>query len=212
MDKQRPTAGRPGRKRSEESRMAILAASFELLGEVGYAGLTIEGIAARAGCGKQTIYRWWPSKADVLLDAMAVKSELYVTTADHGSYGQDLRAFLEDAYRLAGRREVVEILCTLMAEAQIDRDFGERFRTAFLQRRRDSLQTVIDRARRRGDLPPHPAPSTVLDIVFGTLWYRLLATRQALDSDFVDDLLATLVQAPPPRTTTLAPSDPTEAL
>jgi hypothetical protein len=52
----------------------------------------------------------------------------------------------------------------------------------------------------------------VLDIVFGTLWYRLLATRQALDSDFVDDLLATLVQAPPPRTTMLAPSDPTEAL
>jgi AcrR family transcriptional regulator len=62
---------RPGRKRSEESRLAILAAAFELIAEVGYAGLTIEGIAARSGTGKQTIYRWWPSKADVLMDAIA---------------------------------------------------------------------------------------------------------------------------------------------
>jgi AcrR family transcriptional regulator len=59
-----------GRKRSQESRLAILTAAFELTAELGYAGLTIEGIAARSGTGKQTIYRWWPSKADVLLDAL----------------------------------------------------------------------------------------------------------------------------------------------
>ncbi|MFI5772360.1 TetR/AcrR family transcriptional regulator [Streptomyces sp. NPDC051658] len=191
-----PTAPRPGRKRSEESRMAILVAAFELMGEVGYAGLTIEGIAARAGCGKQTIYRWWRSRADVLLDVLAVKGELYVTTADQGSYRDELRAFLGDTYRLAGNRQVTGILCALMAEAQIDEGFGERFRTGFLEGRREALREILDRAGRRGDLPARPAPSTVLDLVFGMLWYRVLATREPFGEDLVDELLTLLAPEP----------------
>ncbi|MFC5664918.1 TetR/AcrR family transcriptional regulator [Kitasatospora misakiensis] len=180
--------------------MAILVAAFELLGEVGYAGLTIEGIATRAGCGKQTIYRWWPSKAHVLLEVLTVKADLYVTNADHGSYADDLRAFLGDTFRLGRQQRVVDILRVLMAEAQINEEFGELFRVAFLQRRRDALQVVLDRARARGDLPPRPTPSTVMDIVFGTLWYRLLATRQEMGDDLVEDLVATLTQAAQPPT------------
>ncbi|MET7551314.1 TetR/AcrR family transcriptional regulator [Streptomyces sp. NPDC005479] len=202
MDKQPPSESRPGRKRSEESRMAILVAAFELVGEVGYAGLTIEGIANRAGCGKQTIYRWWPSKAHVLLEALALKADLYITNDDHGSYTDDVRAFLEDTFRLSRQQRVVDILRVLMAEAQINEKFGELFRSAFLQRRRDALQVVLDRARTRGDLPPRPAASTVLDIVFGTLWYRLLTTRQPMGDGLVEDLTATLTQAAQPPTNT----------
>lgn len=182
--------------------MAILVAAFELVDEVGYAGLTIEGIANRAGCGKQTIYRWWPSRAHVLLEALAVKADLYVTNADHGSYADDVRAFLEDTFRLGRQQRVVDILRVLMAEAQINEEFGQLFRSAFLQRRRDALQVVLDRARTRGDLPPRPAASTVLDIVFGTLWYRLLATRQPMGNDLVEELTATLAQAAHPATNT----------
>ncbi|MEV0096880.1 TetR/AcrR family transcriptional regulator [Streptomyces sp. NPDC050738] len=197
---------RPGRKRSEESRAAILAAAFELIGEVGYAALTIEGIAHRARCGKQTIYRWWPSKAHVLLEALALKAELNVTNADHGSYAHDLRAFLEDTFRLGRRPLIAEILCALMAEAQINTDFGQLFRTAFLQGRRDALHVVLDRARSRGDLPRHPTAATVLDIVFGTLWYRLLATRQPVDAELVDELTTTLTRTPPPAPDTSSDS------
>ena len=64
-----------GPRRSEASRRAILTAAFELVGEIGYQRLTIEGIAARAGVGKQTIYRWWPSKGAVLFDAFLALSE-----------------------------------------------------------------------------------------------------------------------------------------
>ncbi|MCX4460979.1 MULTISPECIES: TetR/AcrR family transcriptional regulator [unclassified Streptomyces] len=202
MDKQHPSESRPGRKRSEESRMAILVAAFELVGEAGYAGLTIEGIANRAGCGKQTIYRWWPSRAHVLLEALAVKADLHITNVDHGSYTDDVRAFLEDTFRLGRQQRVADILRVLMAEAQINEEFGQLFRSAFLQRRRDALQVVLDRARTRGDLPPRPAASTVLDIVFGTLWYRLLATRQPMGDDLVEDLTATLTQAAQPPTNT----------
>jgi AcrR family transcriptional regulator len=182
----------PGRPRSETSRQATLTAAQELASEIGYGRLTIEGIAARAGVGKQTIYRWWPSKADILLEAGAAKADLHVPVTDHGSYRADLRAFLEASYQMAGHPQLADVLRALMAEAQIDPEFGDRFRAAFLERRREALAVITDRARERGDLPPRPAPGTVADIVFGTIWYRTLATRQPLDAGLVDDLVGLL--------------------
>jgi len=182
----------PGRPRSEASRQATLMAALELAAEIGYGRLTIEGIAARAGVGKQTIYRWWPSKADILLEAGAAKADLRVPVSDHGSYRADLRTFLEASYEMAGHPGLADLLRALMAEAQIDPEFGDRFRAAFLERRREALAVIIDRARERGDLPARPAPGIAADIVFGTIWYRTLATRQPLDAALVDDLIALL--------------------
>lgn len=173
--------------------MAILAAALELIGEVGYAALTIEGIAARAGTGKQTIYRWWSSKAEVLFDAVATKADLHVPVADRGSYAADLRAFLTASYALVNKTPLADVLRSLMAEAQINDEFGARFRSAFLERRRDAVAEIVDRARLRGDLPSAPRPGTVADIIFGTIWYRVLATRQRLDDRLVDDLVAILI-------------------
>jgi AcrR family transcriptional regulator len=159
-------------------------AALGLVVDVGYARLTIEGIAARAGVGKQTIYRWWPSKADVLLEAGAAKAELHVPVTDHGSYRADLRAFLDASYQMASYPQFADLLRTLMAEAQIDEEFASRFRAV-----------ITDRASERGDLPARPDPGTVADIVFGTIWYRILATRQPLDSALADDLVGMLTQA-----------------
>jgi AcrR family transcriptional regulator len=190
------TAIRPlGRPRSEPARQAILAAALDLTAEVGYARLTMEGIAARAGVGKQTIYRWWPGKADVLLEAGVAKADLQVPVTDHGSYAADLRAFLAASYEMANKPHFAGVLRALMAQAQIDPVFGERFREAFLQRRRDALLVIVDRARHRGDLPGHPADNVIADIVFGTIWYRVMATRRQLDTRLVDDLVATLAPA-----------------
>jgi AcrR family transcriptional regulator len=182
----------PGRPRSEASRQATLMAALELAAEIGYGRVTIEGIAARAGVGKQTIYRWWPSKADILLEVGAAKADLHVPVTDHGSYRADLRAFLEASYQMAGYPGLADLLRALMAEAQIDREFGDRFRAAFLERRREALAVITDRARERGDLPARPASGTVADIVFGTIWYRTLATRQSLNAALVDDLVGLL--------------------
>jgi AcrR family transcriptional regulator len=190
-----PVAARPGRKRSEGSRLAILTAAIDLVGEVGYAGLTVEGIAARSGAGKQTVYRWWRSKADVLLDALATKTDLHIPVPDEGSYAEDLRAFLDASFQLGRDRQIVDALRALMAQAQIDPEFGDRFRAAFLYRRREALAVIVNRAKGRGDLPPTPSPGTVADIVFGVIWYRMLATGQPLDSRLVDDLVTTLTRA-----------------
>jgi AcrR family transcriptional regulator len=192
-------AGRAGRRRSEQSRLAILNAAYELAGEIGYARLTIEGIAARAGTGKQTIYRWWPSKADVVLDALATKADLDIPIPDEGSYAADLRAFLMASFALGRQSTLIGILRALMAEAQIDEDFWRRFRAAFLQRRRDALGVITGRARARGDLPPGLSPSTVADIVFGVIWYRILATRELPGRVLADELVAALAGPRPTR-------------
>jgi len=186
-----------GRKRSEDSRQAILTAAAELVAEVGYAGLSIEGIAARSGTGKQTIYRWWPSKADVLLEALAEKADLHIPIPDEGSYAADLRAFLVASFALGRQAQVIEVLRALMAESQINAEFGERFRAEFLRRRRDALGVLVDRALARGDLPPVPRPATVADLVFGLIWYRVLATRDPIDDTQIDELVALLAHRAP---------------
>jgi AcrR family transcriptional regulator len=196
----RPAAGHAGRKRSEQSRLAILTAAYDLVGEIGYARLTVEGIAARAGTGKQTIYRWWPSKADVVLDALATKADLNIPIPDEGSYAADLRAFLLASFALGNQSTLIGILRALMAQAQIDPEFWQRFREAFLQRRRDALGVITGRAEARGDLPPGLSAGTVADIVFGVIWYRVLATRElpgaALADELVTALAGPLQQAP----------------
>ena len=189
---ERAGSERPGRKRSEQSRLAILTAAYELVGEIGYARLTIEGIAARAGTGKQTIYRWWPSKADVVLDALATKADLHIPIPDEGSYAADLQAFLLASFALGGQATLIGILRALMAEAQIDPEFWQRFRDGFLQRRRDALGVITGRAQARGDLPPGLSPGTVADIVFGVIWYRVLATRELPDTGLASELVTAL--------------------
>jgi AcrR family transcriptional regulator len=189
---------RPGRKRSEGSRLAILAAALELTAEVGYAGLSVDGIAARAGTGKQTIYRWWPSKDDVLLEAVADRAALDVVVPDQGSYRADLQEFLIASFALGRQPQVPGVLRALMARAQIDEEFGHRFRTSFLQRRRDALAVVVERAEARGDLPLTLTRDTVADVVFGVIWYRLLASREPF-SDRLAGEIAGALSAPGPQ-------------
>jgi AcrR family transcriptional regulator len=162
------------------------------LRERGYGSLTVEGIAARAGVGKQTIYRWWPSKADVLLEALAEKADLHIPIPDEGSYATDLRAFLTASFALGRKPQVIEVLRALMAEAQINPEFGARFRAGFLLRRRDALGVLVERARTRGDLPAVPRPGTAADLLFGLIWYRVLATRDPIDDAQIDELVALL--------------------
>jgi AcrR family transcriptional regulator len=187
-----PEPVRPGRKRSEESRLAILRAAFEIVAEQGYGALSVERIASRSGVGKQTIYRWWPTKADVLLEALALKADLHIPVPAEDSYAADLRAFLAATFALARNKQVVAVLRALMAEAQIDDGFGERFRDSFLRGRREALRQLLDRAAARGDLPVTITPELVIDLVFGALWYRLLAAHRSLDDQLADDLVAIL--------------------
>jgi AcrR family transcriptional regulator len=168
-----------GRPRSEAARRAILDATIGELHERGYAAMTIEAIAARAGVGKQTIYRWWQSKADVVLDAMLDLAAARVRVPDTGSLEEDLRAFLVATFRQRGQRPA---LIGLMAEALLDPVFAKQFRDRFLFARRAALRSVFERACERREVGDDIDVELLLDVVFGVLWYRLMLDHAPIDT------------------------------
>jgi AcrR family transcriptional regulator len=183
---------RPGRPRSEQARTAILAAAIDELTDRGYAELTTEGIAARAGVGKQTIYRWWPSKADVVLDAILDRASSTVAVPDTGSLSADLSAFLVATFRQRGQRQV---LIGLMAQAVFDPVFAVAFRDRFLFSRRAALRGILVRAVERGEIRSDQDLELLIDVVFGVLWYRLLLDHAPLSEEAGEQLAALLVHA-----------------
>lgn len=183
---------RPGRPRSEASRQAILAAAVEELQDKGYAAVTVDAIAAKAGTGKQTIYRWWPSKADVVLEALLDLAEARIVVPDHGDLRADLEEFLAATFRQRGQRPV---LVGLMAQAVLDPAFGAAFRDRFLFARRAALRTILDRAVERGEIARNVDLELLLDVVYGVLWYRLLLDHVPLDEAAAPALAELVVKA-----------------
>ncbi|MFC4906003.1 TetR/AcrR family transcriptional regulator [Actinomadura gamaensis] len=170
----------PGRPRSEAARRAIIDAAIAELHERGYAALTMQGIAARAGVGKQTVYRWWPSKADVVLEAVAEWAEEQVAVPDEGSLEADLDAFLAATFRQRGQRP---LLLGLMAEALLDPAFAVQLRDRFLLARRAAFRSIFERAAARGEVAPDADPELLMDLVYGTLWYRLMLDHAPVDDE-----------------------------
>lgn len=184
--------GRPGRPRSDASRRAILAAALAELETHGYSALTVERIAARAGAGKQTVYRWWPSKAEVVLDALLDRAENAILVPDTGSLESDLEEFLAATFRERHQRPV---LVGLMSEALRDQTFRNAFRDRFLFARREALRTVFDAATRRGELASTADVELLIDIAFGVLWYRLMVEHAPLDARLAAQLAGVLRRA-----------------
>ncbi|MFI6791729.1 TetR/AcrR family transcriptional regulator [Nonomuraea sp. NPDC050383] len=184
-----------GRPRSEAARQAILAAAMLDLAEHGYAALTMQGIAARACVGKQTVYRWWSSKADVVLEALIDRAETSITLPDEGTLAADLDAFIGATFRERGLRSV---LTGLMAQALLDPEFAKAFRDRFLFSRRAALRRILDRAAARGEIPPDVGRELLIDVVYGVLWYRLMLDHAPLGEDAGRELTGLLIRAVSP--------------
>lgn len=176
-----PNRPHTGRRRNEATRAAILAAATELATRTGSAPVTIETIAARAGVGKQTIYRWWPSKHAVLLEALTERARDVVPMPDTGSLPGDLRAFLTDTFTGASDPATAGLLRTVMADAQHDPRTADTVRE-FTAARRADLRELLDRGQRRGELPADADLDLIVDQVYGVLWYRLLVGHAPLDA------------------------------
>src|ERR1700749_1185984 len=138
-----------GRPRSEESEVAILDATIQLLSTRPLRDISMEEIARKAGVGKATIYKWWPSKAYVALDAFLRKTNRMVPTPDTGSVRNDIleqvRSLMVFYKSSAGR-----ILGQFFSESQIDTEFASLFRKLFLKPRREGLGVIFDRGVERG--------------------------------------------------------------
>jgi AcrR family transcriptional regulator len=178
-----------GSRRNEAARRAILDATARLLREEGYGALSVGAIAKAAGVGRQTIYRWWPSKADVVLEVLTDQAAGRIEEAPPpGPLERRLRAFVRTTFATARDPEVRAVLRALAAEAQKDPAFAQRL-AGFLERRRAVLAAVI-----ADDVPP-ARRALVVDLVFGLLWYRTLVGHEPLDDAAADALAALLGRA-----------------
>jgi AcrR family transcriptional regulator len=185
---------RSGHRRSERARQAILNAADDLLVEVGYAGVTIEGIAARAGVGKQTIYRWWSSKADVLMDNFSADARSELALPDLGSVRSDLLAYLRQLAVFLTEAPAGAVLKALVGQAQHDRSMAAAFRGSQLAEHRERERTLLVRGIARGELPADLDVDTALAELLGPVYYRVLVTGEPVDPAFTDSLVNTFLR------------------
>lgn len=169
---------RRGRPRSDAARRAILDAAYALVVAHGYAGVTTEAIAARAGASKQTIYRWWPSKAELVLDALEDWARDRINVSENESLTTFVRKVCEGATR-AG-----PVLRSLMAEAQFDAALRDKVRARLVEPRREALRRCLA----ANGVEPARREALVLAI-YGAVWYRLFMD-EPLDAAFVRRMTA----------------------
>ncbi|MGW9214594.1 TetR/AcrR family transcriptional regulator [Embleya sp. NPDC055664] len=175
--------------RSEQARLAVIEAADDLLVEKGFAGVTMEGIAARAGVAKQTIYRWWSTKTDVLMDAFLEDAAEDLTMPDSGDLAHDLRDYLRRLAYFLAKSDSGAVFRALIAQAQHDPAFGRDFRAKWLdaQRRRDRL--ALERAIADGRLSADLDIAGETDRLVGPLYYRVLVTDEPIDTPYTDALV-----------------------
>lgn len=189
----RKSPARRSRRRAD-THHAILKAAARLVADAGYNRVTIEAIAALAGAGKQTIYRWWPSKAALFLELCATSVPGAPRALDAGSVEADLEWFLRQAAKIQTDVVVRAILAGLLAESQGDPELARVFRAHFVLGHRRWLAGVLERGVARGELRPDTDLDLAVDTVIGAVWSRLLLDPAPLDDDVARTLIAQLLR------------------
>jgi AcrR family transcriptional regulator len=177
----------PGRPRSEPARLAILRSTLQLLGENGFSDLTIEAVAAHAGVGKATVYRWWPNKAALIADAFAGSTSRKLHFPDTGSVYTDMSQQMRQVVKIFRSRRG-RIVSAMLGGGQSDRDLIAAFRDRFLWPRRREAYATLRRGIQRGELRKDLDMDLLLDSLYGPIYMRFLIRHGKLTGDFVDRL------------------------
>ena len=179
MTEDRPRT-RPGRPRSQQSRAAVLRATSELMREVGLRAMTTEDIAARSGASKATIYKWWPNKYAVAVEAFLSEMAVESADPDTGSAREDFRLALRGLIHFY-TGENGGAYAQLVGEAQFDPKIGAELRDHLVGSRRELVRAIWDRGVARGELRADVDPEVAIDLIFGPAMYRLVAGHAPLD-------------------------------
>ena len=189
-----PGPGAPrGRPRSQEADLAILTATVGLLAERGLAAMSIEEVAARAGVGKTTIYRRWPSKGLLALDAFVDSFRQEQPLPDTGTLRGDLLSALHAWVRAVTQTAMGPMLTGLIAEAQHDPELRGAWRDRVLEPLRMQHRIMLDRAVARGEIAASVDRDVVLDLFFGAAEHRLLLGHLPITSEFITEVVDTIL-------------------
>ncbi|MEO1094703.1 MAG: TetR/AcrR family transcriptional regulator [Cyanobacteria bacterium J06638_28] len=191
-----PSIGRP---RSVESEQAILTAAWTLLQQCSVKKVSIEAIAREAGVGKTTIYRWWPSRAAVLVDAFLAQVKMVLPFPETETAAESLALQIARVVQVFSG-DVGRIVAEIIAEGQSDPVALESFRDRFLNPRREAARQVIVQGIESGEFDPNLDPDLAMDILYGSIYYRLLVQHLPLDEAFAKAMAAQAIPALQNRT------------
>ncbi|MEM1436450.1 MAG: TetR/AcrR family transcriptional regulator [Pseudomonadota bacterium] len=180
----------PGRPRSDRTRTAILDATLQLVEERPPGEVTIKAIAEASGAGRQTLYRWWRNRGEIVVEALRESGRQHVRVGAFRALDDGVQQFLRATVTRA--RALRRALAIVMIDAQSDSDFLELFREQFVEIRRAALFEVFESDDRFRRLSAEKR-AFLADTAFGPLWYRLLVQHAALDKRFADELSALVV-------------------
>ncbi|WP_420706560.1 TetR/AcrR family transcriptional regulator [Streptomyces sp. NRRL F-5727] len=172
----------------EDVTEAIRAAVFEELAAVGFARMSIEGIARRAGVGKTAVYRRWKSKLALVLDLVGAVAAQGLPAPATGSLEEDVRALLTVASHALRHPIASQVIPELLVEAARQPEIAEPVRTALLDGQEGVVAQIVREAVARGELPEGTDPARALDLVVGPLYWRLVVARTDLPKGYVDEL------------------------
>ncbi|WBB99555.1 MULTISPECIES: TetR/AcrR family transcriptional regulator [unclassified Solwaraspora] len=185
-------------RRSEQSRRAILAAALALLTEQGYPAVTVEAIAARAGVGKQTIYRWWRGKGAVILDALADNLPEVLALPDTGDLRADLRQVLRATVAEFADPRLSATTRAITIETLADEELADQARDRLLRPQLDMVRTRLEAARDAGQVRPDAPLDQVVELLFGPLYHRWLLRTGPLTDEYADSIVDLVVAAVTP--------------
>jgi AcrR family transcriptional regulator len=173
-----------GRPRNPELHNAAMRAAIDLIVEDGYPALTMDRVAARASVSRAALYRRWPNKVELVVDAIESLAATEGPLPDTGRLHSDVVEFLHTLLR--NRRADVEAYEALIAAAAGDPELGHRCRDKLLSRFSDSFRTIVARSVDRGELPANTDIELFADVVPALALYRAQTTGKHLDEEFID--------------------------
>ncbi len=175
-----------GRPRSEEAHQAILEATLELLVEVGFSALTVEGVASRAGVGKATIYRRWPSKLPLVVEAFGNLPGF--EDVDTGSVAEDLKQMLRSYIQVFNSTPLATVMPSLAGERAHNPELSQLYDPVSRQRRRP-LVTALERGVARGELEANLDLELAADLVVGPIAVALFSKGAKLQPKMVGPIV-----------------------
>jgi AcrR family transcriptional regulator len=183
-----------GRPRDPEADRAILEATIELLAEEGFGGLSIEAVAARAGVGKTTVYRRWPSKIPLVVDALThLKMPASVAIADDMSTRDALVRALSEGIRAHPSQPIDRILAGIIGAMSQDPELADAVRSGLLSKRRESVFALIERGKARGEVRPDADVEVIADLLGGPIVMRRMITGRPVNVRFVRQIVTTVL-------------------
>lgn len=178
---------RPG-GRAARVRTAVLSAAAELIEEVGYDSVTYEAIADRAGVHKTTVYRRWPTKPELLAEALDLHSEEHVPVPATGSLAGDLTALAAAVAANISSPGGARRSTSIIAAAAHSEELADTVHR-FMSRRVTLTETVVAQAIERGEISAGLDPRVVIEALVGPIWFRLLLTGEPIDDEFLSTLV-----------------------